>query len=169
MLFYNPDLFHDLTVFKCATAIVFTSADRGNIDNLSLSTERSLEAALAWMSSAIGDTTIGEKGVIQIGEKSVADFTFNSVPNVHILYFRLPGGEHTGEGYKAHNEQSLKKLYTGEITVMTSTDGVTTYTLDQINEIIAIILHERQMNDIRVLNYKAVLPEEQRFQKFRSH
>lgn len=118
------------------------------------------------MSSAIGDTTIGEKGVIQIGEKSVADFTFNSVPNVHILYLRLPGGEHTGEGYKAHTEQSLKKLYTGEITVMTSADGGTTYTLDQIKEIIAVILHERQMNDVRVLNYKAMLPKNKVFESF---
>lgn len=159
LLFYNPDLFHDLFVFKCVSVIVFASSDHGKIGNSSLSMENGLEEALGWMIGATTDTPIGQKTSIRIGGKGLMNFALFGIPNVQILYLRLPDGGHSGQGYRAHNMESLKKLYTGEIKSMTAVDGSATYTLDHVKETIAVILHGRRANDIRVLNHKAILPK----------
>jgi hypothetical protein len=49
ILYQNPDLFHDLYVYKCVTTFVFTAGDRGVTGNFSASLELSLEAAYAHM------------------------------------------------------------------------------------------------------------------------
>lgn len=118
------------------------------------------------MSGAIVDGSMGEKRVIRVGERNVTDFMFYGIPNLQILYFRLPGGTNSGQGYNAHNKESLRKLYTGEIKSMTAIDGSATYTLDQIKETIASILRGRRMNNIQVLNHKADLPVNKNYASF---
>jgi hypothetical protein len=51
--------------------------------------------------------------------------------------------------------QSLKKLYNKEIGSITSTDGLTVYTLRDLKELIAFILYVRKPNDVRMLDHKA--------------
>ena len=57
LLYQNPDLFHDLYVYKCATTVVFTTGDRGVAGNLSMSLERGLEAAYARMAGVSTNET----------------------------------------------------------------------------------------------------------------
>lgn len=160
LLFYNPDLSHDLYVYRCVILVVFTSLDQGEVGNVSHPTEDGLEEATAWMTGAKVNYPIGEKTALRIGAKNMTRFVFYSIPNAQILYFRFPDGGHAGQGYTDHNMESLKKLYTGEINSVTTIDGSANYTLDHIKETIGVILHQSQAHTIRILNHKAVLPND---------
>lgn len=81
--------------------------------------------------------------------------------NVQIVYLRLPDGGPVGSGYVTNEGESLRKLYTGDIKSITTTDGNATYTLDSFKDLIAAILHETEATDVRVPDYKTGIPAEQ--------
>jgi hypothetical protein len=155
LLYQNPDLLHDLYVFKCVTTVVFTSGDRGLDKNHSLSLEHGLEYAHAWMSGAGGDERDWQEVAAQIGRFRVQLRLHAAIPNMQILYLRLPDGSPTGQGYESNSMESLKKLYDQSINSINATDGSGEYTLDSLKSLIAAILHERKANRIGVLDHKA--------------
>jgi hypothetical protein len=157
LLYQNPDLLHDLYVFKCVTTVVFTSGDRGLDKNHSLSLETGLEYAHAWMSDA-GEQEREWQGITaQVGRFQVQVRFHIAVPNMQIIYLRLPDGSPTGEGYETNSEESLKKLYDHDIDVINTTDGSGEYTLDSLKSLIATVLHEMKPNRIGILDHKAVV------------
>jgi hypothetical protein len=160
LLFQNPDLFHEFYVFKCITTVVFTSADRGIIGNFSNSLERGLEAAYSYMAGA----STGEKAWIEtrvkLNEKMVLSRSLKDMPNVQIFYLRLPDGRTDGEGYDANEGESLKKLYRKKINTIAAIDGSEKYTLESLKDLIAAVLKQRKACDIRVLDFKTMVPEE---------
>lgn len=159
LLFQSPDLLHDLYVFKCVTTVVLTSGDRGAGGNFSLSLERGLQQAYAHMTGLlVSDPALDEK-VIAVGTHHVPSWSLRGVPNIQILYLRLPDGAPSGQGHDMHGGQSLAKLYNKEIDSVTTTDGETVYTLRELKELIAYILRTRKPNDIRILNDKAAKPD----------
>ncbi|KAH7390632.1 hypothetical protein BKA66DRAFT_568572 [Pyrenochaeta sp. MPI-SDFR-AT-0127] len=156
LLFQNPDLFHDLYVLKCVTTVVFTAGDRNMIGNFTLSLERGLEEAHAWMAGLSPPVPARKEATIQIGNYRVPLYSLNTMPNIQMLYLRLPDGAPTGRGYDTNGGESLKKLYNMEIKRITAIDGTATYRLKDLMDLIATVLHKRQPNDVRVLNYKGL-------------
>ena len=90
---------------------------------------------------------------VQIGEHTISASSLFGRSNVQILYLRLPQSKYFGKGYKAYYEESLARLYNADIPHITTTDGKANYTVQQLKDIIATIIHSRQANDIRMLNY----------------
>ncbi|KAF1848440.1 uncharacterized protein K460DRAFT_414995 [Cucurbitaria berberidis CBS 394.84] len=160
LLFQNPDLFHDLFVLKCVTTVVFTSGDRGNTDNFSFALEHGLEEAYSWIAGVPANEPKRKATLVKIGKYEVPSWAPKDMPSMQILYLRLPDGAPAGQGYDTNGGESLKKLYNKEIKSITTTDGNVTYTLEDLKDIIVTVLHERQANDIRVLNYKASVSHE---------
>jgi LmbE family N-acetylglucosaminyl deacetylase len=138
---------------------VFTSGNRGIGGNYSLSLERGLEEAYALMAGVVDESTRQEKS-IWIGKYWVESWSLNGMPNMQIVYLRLPDSTPSGAGYDVNHGESLKKLYTKEIRSISTTDGNATYTLDLLKDLIATILHERKPNIVRILNHKAPIPDE---------
>ncbi|KAI5374547.1 hypothetical protein J4E82_006781 [Alternaria postmessia] len=169
LLFQNPDLYHDLYVFKCITTIVLTADSGGEAANHTrlLELERGLENAYKFMSDvSSGDaddnqsvsalteaTTLANDTTAQIGEHTVSVSPLLGRSNVQIIYLRLPQSEYFGKGYNAYSEESLAKLYNSEIPQISTTDGKVTYTLQHVKDIIATIIRDRRANDIHMLNY----------------
>ncbi|KAJ4383225.1 hypothetical protein N0V86_001269 [Didymella sp. IMI 355093] len=161
LIYQNPDLFHDLYVYKCITTVVFTSGDRGIQGNFSRSLEHGLEAAYSWMNRLAVNNQTWPTNAIQIGDYNVTVSKPQGMDNMQIIYLRLPDGGPFGASYVHNKAESLKKLYSGEIKTVTTTDDRTTYTVESLSDIIAVILHKSDATDIRVLDYKTGIPNEE--------
>ncbi|KAI4914904.1 hypothetical protein J4E90_004940 [Alternaria incomplexa] len=192
LLFQNPDLYHDLYVFKCVTTVVFTADSGGEVANNTRvqEMERGLEDAYSFMSDVASVrpdgtqsisssneeaprkapqetlilhnetnqyTTVANETTVQIGKHTIVSSSLLGLSNAQILYLRLPDSTYFGEGYKAYSEESLKKLYSADISEITTTDGKAAYTIDDLKDIIATILRDRRANQIRVMNYQSAL------------
>jgi hypothetical protein len=160
LLYQNPDLLHDLYVFKCVTTVVMTSGDRGLDVNFSRSLERGLQEAYVLMAGVLVDDPMKEEKIVRVGTHDVHSWSLRGIPNVQIIYLRLPDGVPSGHGYDTRGGESLTRLYRKEIDSVTSTDGNATYTLRDVKEIIAFILHTRKPNEIRILNHRASMPKD---------
>jgi hypothetical protein len=179
LLFQNTDLLHDLYVYKCVTTVVFTSDTGGEAVNETriLERESALEWAYQFMNAAPTDEQakffLGHNSedssqaasmenelplrnttTIQVGKYNISASSFDNMPNVQILYLRLPDSPYGGLGYDAYGGESLKKLYQKNIPSITNVDKNATYTLQDLKDIIATILRERHPADIGILNQK---------------
>jgi hypothetical protein len=96
-----------------------------------------------------------------MGDGNVTLSSYPEMPNMQMLYLRLPDGGPVGQGYGVNDGQSLRKLYTGDIETITTTDGNATYTLESLKDLLAAVLHESNATDIRVLDYKTGIPDEE--------
>ena len=120
-----------------------------------MSLERGLQEAYASMAGlSVSDPTREEK-TIRVGTHYVRSWSLRDMPNIQILYLRLPDGSPSGRGHDVYERQSLAKLYNKEIDSITSTDGLAVYTLRDLKELIAFILYVRKPNDVRMLDHKA--------------
>ncbi|KAJ4375143.1 hypothetical protein N0V83_002227 [Neocucurbitaria cava] len=161
LLFQNPDLFHDLYVFKCVTTVIFTSGDRGIKGNFSLSLEHGLEEAYSWMAGLPMDVPSQKNSSVRINGYEIPSWSMRNMSNIQIIYLRIPDGGPAGQGYDANDGESLVKLYNGKLKSITTTDGNATYTLDELKDLLSAILNMRQANDIRVLDHKASISNTQ--------
>jgi hypothetical protein len=145
------------------------SGDRGMDTNFSPSFERGLQEAYVLMAGLPIDDSTREETTVRVGTHDIHSWSVRGIPNIQILYLRLPDGSPSGHGYDARGGKSLSKLYHKDIDSITSTDGNTTYTLRGIKEIIAFILHTRKPNEVRILNHKAEISKDQEHQVLFDH
>jgi hypothetical protein len=156
LLYQNPDIFRNLYVFKCTTAVLFTSGDRGIVGNYSRSLERGLEEAFSYMAGQPANETAWTGARIQIDGKVVPLRWLKESPNVSLLYLRLPNSRSGGQAYGLHkNRGTLKKLYSNESKTVTTTDASATYTLDSLKSLISVVLKNRKPSEINILNVKS--------------
>jgi hypothetical protein len=148
----NPDVFHDLYVFKCTTAVLFTSGDRGIRGNYSRSIERGFEDAFAWMTGQEATDSSWSSTDIQLNGQVILVRTLKEMPTTQLVYLRLPSSAPDGQAYAGSYGQSLKKLYEGNIDTLHTTDGSAEYTLDEMKDLISTLMKNREANDIRVLD-----------------
>ncbi|KAH7081756.1 hypothetical protein BKA63DRAFT_589522 [Paraphoma chrysanthemicola] len=159
LLYQNPDLLRELYVLKCVTTVVLTSGDRGHRGSYSQSLERGLQEAYALMAGIPVSNPAQEEATVRVGTRDLHSWSLRGIPNIQIIYLRLPDSSSSGQGYDASGQESLSKLYRKEIQSITSTDGTSTYTLKDLKELIALMLRIRRPNDIRVLNHEATIAD----------
>jgi hypothetical protein len=159
LLYQSPDILHDLYVFKCVTTVVLTSGGHGTNGSVFLSLERGLQEAKVLMADLPVNNSAKEEATIQVGAHLLHSWSMRDMPNINIVYLRLPGGLPSGQGHDANEGQSLMKLYRKEIDILTSTDGNAKYTHQDLKEIIALILRARKPNYIGILNHKATIAD----------
>lgn len=154
-------MFHDLYVYKCVTTIVFTSGDRGSVGNHSRSLEHGIEAAYSWMSGLATDNQTWQTIAVRVGDSQVRLSSYSGAGNLQMVYLGLPDGGPVGSGYEVNDGASLRKLYNGDIETIATTDGNSTFTLESLKDLIATILHESNATDVRVLDYKTGIPDDE--------
>jgi len=157
LLYQNPNLLHDIYVFKCVTTIVMTSGNRGSDSNFSRSLERGIQESYALMANLRIDNPAMQETMVRVGTHDLHSWSLRGMRNIQIIYLRLPDGAPSGHGYDATGSASLSKLYYKEIDSITTTDGNATYTLRDIKELIAFILYDRKPNVVHILNHQAKL------------
>lgn len=94
-------------------------------------------------------TSEGNCHVLQLTETSY----IYSAPNVQKVWFRIPDGGMHGEGFSLSNYQSLRSLYFGSISQVTSKSKDATWTLATLKQAIGEILTARKPDAVRTLDY----------------
>lgn len=128
--------------------------------NHSRALEQGIEAAYEWMNGLEVRNQTWSVDTVRVGDADVRVSRHPDSDNVRIVYLRLPDGGPRDVGYAANDGESLRKLYTGEIKSVTTTDGNATYTLDSFKNLLAAMLEETGAAEVRVLDYKTGVPEE---------
>jgi hypothetical protein len=149
-LFMNPSAFQDVSGRAAKTVFVhLTAGDAGLGAGLGgrkhpfyLARENGAESAIRFMADADAAP----------GERVAAPMTFNghaiyrvSYRNTVGYFLRVPDGNASGAGYAETGFQSLKRLASGENTILRAVDGSTTYQGwdDLVATLRAIIAYER--------------------------
>jgi hypothetical protein len=127
-------------------------------ENFSQSLEGCLQEAYALMVGLPINIPAREETMVRVGTHNLHSWSLRGMPNIRIIYLRLPDGSPCGREYTATNRESLSKLYHRTIDSVTTIDHNATYTLRDVKELIAFILHTREPNDVRILNHRANLP-----------
>lgn len=69
------------------------------------------------------------------------------------MWFRLPDGDVDGTGYSATGYETLRELWFGSISSITTQPGTATFTLATLSQAISQILSARQPSFLRTLDY----------------
>lgn len=159
LLYHNPDLYHDFYVYKCITTVFFTSGDRGISSNFSKSLEHGLEMAYSQMAGVSTKDSDWAESEVELDNKRVVLRSHKNAPQIQVLYLRLPDGGPDGSGYIINHGGSLKKLYDGDVKTLSTIEEGQKYTIDSLGDLISVILKKRKANYIRVLDFKASIPD----------
>ncbi|KAF3035088.1 hypothetical protein E8E12_002076 [Didymella heteroderae] len=106
--------------------VVLTSSDRGIKSNHSRSLETGLESAYSWMNGLVVGNQTWSANTIQVGVNHATVSRFQNIVNKQIIYLRLPDGGPVGSGFATNKNESLRKLYAGDVETITTTDGKAT-------------------------------------------
>ncbi len=132
-LFMNPSAFRDVADGNTKTIFIHMTAgdaglgikDGGHKFPLYLARENGSEIAIRFMADSDRQRPV---------EKSTSSMTFNGHPirrtgyrNTAAYFLRLPDGSPSGSGYPQTQSQSLKRLASDEIRMLSAIDGTTKY------------------------------------------
>ena len=129
ILFLNPDLLHDIQSGRCIQSLVVTAGDDGRASSYWQSREQGVEAAYAAMAGVSNSWTQSDAG---ISGHPMSLMTLVGNPKISLVFMQLPDGNDNGSGFPSHQNQSLQKLYTGQISQIGTVDGSSSYTKSQI-------------------------------------
>jgi hypothetical protein len=121
--------------------------------------EQGFENAVANMVGKATDGTAWEESNMTMNNRSIVSRFLKDLPNVQVIYLRLPSSMPDGQAHSGSEEGTLKQLYTTQVQNLTTTDNNTVYTIFFLRELLSSIMAERKANDIRVMDYRAALPD----------
>ncbi|MBO6792396.1 MAG: PIG-L family deacetylase [Balneolaceae bacterium] len=151
-LFMNPNAYH--AVADSNHTVIFlhiTAGDAGVAmdNNYTLAREEGSKRAIrfmvnaAWPESRLG-SDMNEKWM-KIGEHSILSYSYR---NTKSYFLRLPDGNVDGSGYIKHQYKSLKKLMDAEIESITTVDDRNTFTKQDLEVLISVLIKEHHLGDI---------------------
>jgi LmbE family N-acetylglucosaminyl deacetylase/CRISPR/Cas system CMR subunit Cmr4 (Cas7 group RAMP superfamily) len=138
LLFINPDLQAEIDGGACATTVYLTAGDIGDTAPYWQQRERGTQAAYATMLDLDPDApwTLSQR---TFAGHAVHVATSPGAGTVTLIYLRLPDGGLGGGGTPRYGEDSLTKLYAGDIPDATTVDGSATYTREGLIQTLAAI------------------------------
>ncbi|HSH55220.1 MAG TPA: PIG-L family deacetylase, partial [Candidatus Limnocylindrales bacterium] len=125
LLFLSPDLLRDVDARRCIRTLFVTAGDAGQDLNYWYGREQGAMAAYAQMYNVPNSWRQAHQ---TIAGRRVSVQYLNGVPQVSLVFLRLPDGGIPGEGFATDKHQSLKHLYEGAVQTLASVDGKATYT-----------------------------------------
>lgn len=132
-LFMNPNLYDDITSAEKVVVVYLTSGDAGvpfsdDASAVPYPYVRELASidATEWMADVGKDPIRAEETTdnVTLNGHDIERFSY---ANTVSYFLRLPDGNFYGKGFAHYNDESLRKLQTGEITSLTPIDGKKAY------------------------------------------
>ncbi len=129
LLFMNPDLLGTIKDGGCVRTVYLTAGDAGEGASYWVGREQGAMAAYAHMYDV--PNTWHEEQQLLAGHLVTVEYLAD-IPQVSLVFMRLPDGNMRGEGFAADNDQSLHKLLNGEIAKIDTVDKRASYSKQDI-------------------------------------
>ncbi|RAL12637.1 uncharacterized protein BO97DRAFT_434205 [Aspergillus homomorphus CBS 101889] len=151
LLFLSPDLIRDILSGQAVRTIFLTAGDAGNDDSYWQDRQFGSQAAYARMAIASNkwkETDAGIKG------KDISIYTLKDNASISLIFMHLPDGNMDGTGFAGGNNDSLQKLWNGDIDHITTVDGSgTTYTRDELIDTITVLMDDFHPDELKTQDY----------------
>jgi putative flippase GtrA/LmbE family N-acetylglucosaminyl deacetylase len=148
LLFMSPDLPKAIADKKCIRTIYLTSGDGGSDAFYWLGREQGSEAAYSKM---LGIDTSWMYRVVKLGgEHFVTVANPKNNPAISLIYLHLPDGNLNGEGFASTQLESLSKLHDNLIPSMTTVDKQSSYTKDQLVNLLLDLMRYYNPTELRI-------------------
>jgi hypothetical protein len=161
LLFMNPDHLTDIQNGDCMRTIYLTAGDAGLGSQYWLGREQGAEAAYDTM-AGLGHPVWIERSVSINDHEYVRMDSPRGNPNITLIFVRLPDGNLRGNGFWTTHYESLYRLETGAITTMTTVDGQSTYTKQDLTDMLTSLMLYYQPDQIDAqtpINQSTVQPD----------
>ncbi len=149
ILFMNPDLQESISNGICSRTVYLTAGDNGSLPAYWQERERGPQAAYAAMYNAPNQWIESTK---LVAGQTVTEHRLVSDPRVSLLSLRLPDGNVSGTGFASTEHQSLEALHDGTLATITSVDGRSHYSAEQLVDTLRTII---ELDAPQVLNTQA--------------
>ena len=145
LLFINPAVSYDIAAGRCVVTVFITAGDAGLGHSYWQRRERGPMAAYAAMAGSGG---AWREDTIVVGGRAIARRSLAGT-RISLLFLRLPDAHSDPR----HHQESLQRLWLGEIPVVRSLDAGTPYTKKVLIKTLATLMDRYQPDEIRTLDY----------------
>ncbi|MBU2663712.1 lectin [Actinoplanes bogorensis] len=150
LIFMSPDLLPDVAGNGCVTTVYLTAGEAGGNRDYWERREAGAKAAYATMAGAADAWT---RSTIPVGNRSVEVSALRGHDDLRLIFLRLPDGIPDGQGSDTYGQQSLQKLWNGELGTITSVDGRASYTKTQLIGVLTGLMNAFRPRHVRVQDY----------------
>ncbi len=139
LLFMSPDLEHAVGAGQCVRTVYVTAGDAGSSKFYWLGREQGSEAAYAKLA---GVPNVWLQQTVKIAPHefvTIASPARNS--RLTLVFMHLPDGNVNGQGFASSTDEGLAKLGSGTIASISSVDGQSRYSYDQLRDAIRALIN----------------------------
>lgn len=132
LLFFSPDLIHDIQAGSCVRTVYVTAGDSGGDSHYWRERQAGIRGAYNAMLGHDSEWS-GRTVRLRDGQQIQIDTPTDS-PQIALIFMNLPDGGQHGAGYAATTHQSLQSLINGTLSETTSIDSHSSYSAQQLND-----------------------------------
>ncbi|GKZ21779.1 hypothetical protein AbraIFM66951_008756 [Aspergillus brasiliensis] len=151
VLFLSPDLIRDILSGEPLRTVFLTAGDAGLGSDYWNGREDGSRAAYARMAVASNNW---DYDVIYINDKTISLYTLQDDNNISLAFLHLPDGNMDGTGFGPDQNDSLQKLWNGDIDVIRTIDGSgVQYTRDELLQTLAALIADYDPDEVKTGDY----------------
>ncbi len=139
LLFMNPDHQNALHSGECLRTVYLTAGDNGLRSTYWLGRQKGAEAAYDAMEGHSSSLWV-ERNVSVGAHKYIKMASPRGDPNVTLIFVNLPDGNLTGSGFLRTHNESLAKLASGDIGSISTVDGQSSYSKDDLKNLLVRLM-----------------------------
>lgn len=153
LLFMNPDLSSRIRNGYCVTTLYMTAGDSGTDPFYWVRRRQGSEAAYNVMLGRPADQSWTER-IVQLAPKQYVTIA-NPVDNqqISLIFVNLPDGNVRGSGFERTNNQSLSKLWDGQIATINSIDEQSVFNSRQLTSLMTTMLRTYSPEEVWTSSY----------------
>ncbi len=149
LLFQSPDLLHCIQAGRSVRTVYATAGDAGANQAYWTGRESGVQAAYAKMAAVANSWSTADAGM---PGRAMTVHTLRDAPSVSLIFLRLPDGNIDGSGFPSTDQQTLQKLYRGDISTIAPVDGSPSYTKAQLADVLLFLMNDYQPDSIVTLD-----------------
>ena len=150
LLFLNTDILHDIEGGVCVRTVFVSAGDAGRTQSYWHGREAGSKAAYAEMAGVSDAWTSADAG---IADHPMPVLTLTNDPTVSLVFMRLPDGGGDGSGFTSTGNESLQKLWQGDISQIDAVDGSSSYTKQQLIDTLAALMTSFGPDTVRTQDF----------------
>ncbi|KAL4783912.1 putative deacetylase LmbE-like domain-containing protein [Aspergillus varians] len=150
-LFLNPDILNDINKGFAVRTVYVTAGDAGQSSEYWRSRQVGAQAAYAQIAGVVNAWDESDAGV---PGKNIPLYTLRGKPEVSLAFLHLPDGSMDGAGFASTGQESLEKLWKGQIGRIRTVDGSgATYSKQGLIDALTYIIKDYGPDSLNSLDY----------------